>query len=135
MHFKAFSPFFMHFSSFPLTLTAPANIFEFILPKSLDFLSFLTSRPWAVLRLIFQSALRGGKTIFFLFIGAFATKRFARSRIFRFGLHQDILSKRQKKQTMGEGVKTNWITTQNFAPPPFEQPPLVILYNILFNDK
>ena len=43
---------------------------------------------------IFQSALRGG------IIGVSATKRFARSRIFRYGLPQDILSKRQKA---GEG--------------------------------
>ena len=68
-----------------------------------------------VLGPIFQSALRGGKTKFvdFSFIGASETKRFARSRIFRYGLPQDILSKWEKKHgregrtaplPMGEGV-------------------------------
>jgi len=33
---------------------------------------------------------------FFFFIGTSATKRFARSRIFRYGLPQDILNKRQR---------------------------------------
>ena len=40
---------------------------------------------------------RGLKRIFnFFFLRGSATKRFARSRIFRYGLPQDILSKRQK---------------------------------------
>ena len=47
----------------------------------------------------FQSALRGGKTIFLIFfIGASAKKRFARSKIFGYGLPQDILSKKAKSK-------------------------------------
>ena len=34
----------------------------------------------------------------YFFIGAFATKRFARSRIFSYGLPQDILSKKTKSK-------------------------------------
>ena len=46
------------------------------------------SQARAVFGPIFQSALRMGKTIFFLifFIGASATKRFERSKSFRYGL-------------------------------------------------
>ena len=49
---------------------------------------------------IFKSALRGRGTKFFdfFFIGTFATKSFARSRIFRYGLSHDIWSKRQIKR-------------------------------------
>ena len=52
---------------------------------------------------IYQSALRGGKTNFldFFFIGASATKMFPRSRIFRYGLPQDILNKREKSREGG----------------------------------
>ena len=47
----------------------------------------------------FQIFLRGGKTKFldFCFIWAFEIKRFARSRIFRYGLPQDVLCKGKKK--------------------------------------
>ena len=46
---------------------------------------------------------RGGKTKFFDFfsLGASATKRFARSIIVRYGLRQDILSRRQKAREGG----------------------------------
>ena len=58
---------------------------------------------------IFKSALRGGKSKFFdfFFIGASATKKFAKSNIFRYGLPLDILSKRQK---------TTWIRGLNSDP-------------------
>ena len=39
-----------------------------------------------------------GRGTTFFFIGTFATKRFARSRIFRYGLFHDILSKRRRKR-------------------------------------
>ena len=42
--------------------------------------------------------------IFFYFIGASATKRFLGSRVFRYGLSQDILSKRQRSKG-GRGVQ------------------------------
>ena len=56
----------------------------------------------------FECALRegrGGKTKFldFLFIGAFATKCFESSRIFRNGLPKAILSKGQNTKTGGGG--------------------------------
>jgi len=46
---------------------------------------------------------RGVKLFFFFFyfIGAFATKRFARSRIFRYGCLMIILSNRQKEREGG----------------------------------
>ena len=46
----------------------------------------------------------GGKTKFldlFIFIGASATKRFARSRIFRYGCFMIFLSNRQKEREGG----------------------------------
>ena len=47
----------------------------------------------------FKVLREGGKTKFLdFFIGASATKRFARSRIFKYGLPPDILSKRQSRQ-------------------------------------
>ena len=56
-------------------------------------------------RPIFRSALREDKTKFldFFFIGASATKRFARSRFFRYGCLMIILSNRQKER--GGGVQ------------------------------
>ena len=51
---------------------------------------------------IFQSDLRKVKLFFvFFLIGASATKCFARSRIFKFGLTEDILSKGQKTKEGG----------------------------------
>ena len=49
---------------------------------------------------IFQSDLRGGKIYFFLCLGASATKSFARSRIFRYGLPEDM-----KEPKGGRGVQ------------------------------
>ena len=56
-----------------------------------------------VLFYIFQNTLRGRGTKFldFFLIGTSATKWFAGSRIFRYGLPQDILSKRQRKREGG----------------------------------
>ena len=69
--------------------------------------SQVKSRARAVFGPIFQSALGGGKIKFrfFLYIGASETKR---SRIFRYWLPQDILSKRQK----------NWMEGRTAPPPP-----------------
>ena len=55
---------------------------------------------------LFQSALRGGHTNFvdFFFIGASVTKRFVRSRIFRYGVPKDILIKGQKTKLDGKKV-------------------------------
>ena len=65
---------------------------------------FVLKIPLAVFGPIFQSALGEGKTTFdflHIYIWAFATKRFARSRIFRYGLPQDILSKKRKQGREG----------------------------------
>ena len=61
------------------------------------------SHPWPVFRHIFQIALRGGKpkVLDFFFMGASATKSLARSRIFRYGLRNDILSTGQKSKKGG----------------------------------
>ena len=57
----------------------------------------------------FKALWEGVKLNFlFFFIGASATKCFESSRIFRYGLHKDIVSKGQK--TKGGGGRT--------APPP-----------------
>ena len=63
----------------------------------------------AVFGLIFHSALRGGKSnlFIFFFIGASAINRFASSRIFRYGLPKDILSK-GKKQGRGRRPPPPW---------------------------
>ena len=64
----------------------------------------LVQCPWAVFGLIFQSALGGGggKTILsdFFHMGI-GNKRFARSRMFRYGFLNLILSKRQKTREGG----------------------------------
>jgi len=59
----------------------------------------------------FQSALREGKTKFLIYflIGVSATKSFARSRIFRYGLPKDILSK-------GQRTKEGWLCTATPLP-------------------
>ena len=44
---------------------------------------------------------KGDKFFFLFFIRTSATKRFAGSRIFRYGLPQDILSKRKRKREGG----------------------------------
>ena len=56
---------------------------------------------------IFQSSLRGGK------IGASTTKCFERSRIFRYGLPKDILSKGQKTKAGGGGVQPQRVKSKN----------------------
>ena len=65
--------------------------------------------PWV--KYIFQSALRGGKLHFrFFFIGASATKGFARSRLFRYGLPYNISSKGQITKTgRGEQCPSPWV--------------------------
>ena len=41
-----------------------------------------------------------GVTLFFFFIGAYATRSFARSNIFRYGVPKDILSTGQKTKEL-----------------------------------
>ena len=57
----------------------------------------------AALLVVIDRLQRGEPIFFFLFvfIGESATKRFAGSRIFRYGLPQDILSERQRKREGG----------------------------------
>ena len=52
---------------------------------------------------IFQSALRGGDTIFFLPMAS-GIKWFERSRIYRYGLSKDVLSKGQTIKAGGGAV-------------------------------
>ena len=58
--------------------------------------------PWVVVGPMFQSALRGARTNFviFIFIGTSVIKSFERSRIFRYGLPKDILSKGKNSEPM-----------------------------------
>ena len=59
------------------------------------------SHPWVVFIPIFQSTLGGGDTKFVSCIGASAIKSYVRSRIFRYGLRKNILSKGQKNKGGG----------------------------------
>ena len=64
----------------------------------------------------FQSDLRGVKLfcVFFL-IGASTTKRFARSRNFKYGLTKDILNKGQKTKAGGGELQVDKLKTYTFS--------------------
>ena len=103
----------------------PTFFYHFYVGKSMIFSSQSHPDPstWRKLILpstggfwpIFQSALRGGKIIFFFFIGEFATKRFARSRIFRYGCLKKMLSKSKRQGREGRRASPHvWTGLKTF---------------------